>query len=171
MTKAGNICVGIYTPVTPKETNTSLTELALKSATITESSKPDRKALLLAHIVATQTINKLVQEEDLAIPQNWQVKSDTAAKVGHDGRGRTAVIHSIAVQPLYQDIGISRMIVQSFIQRMHGSGMVDRLALLTEEDNIPFWKQLGFRHVGESSCSYENQTWHDMVFCAVQSLV
>ena len=126
------------------------------------SGTPERKAVLLGHIVATKTTNPTVTDDDMNIPERGS-KEPPDPKIGHKEEGRTVCIHSLAVLPQYQRRGLGKTLMKSYIQRMESQGVADRAALIAHEALIPYYEALGFENLGESAAQFGGGGWFDMV--------
>ena len=136
----------------------------------TDSAKPERKGILLAHVVATKTANDTVHDEDVAYPENWQDEPRSEHQVGHKDQGRTVAVHSVAVLPAYRGMGLGKMLLKAYVQRIQHSGIADRIALLAHEDLIPFYENAGFENNGKSAAQFGGGNWNDMV-CSFSNTV
>ncbi|KAF2805820.1 acyl-CoA N-acyltransferase [Mytilinidion resinicola] len=149
----GELCLGLFTSATSTSTSPTLSTLSKEPFSHpADSSYPDRKSVLLAHCIATKSANLTVTDDDMAMPP-----------LGHNEHGRTICLHSVAVLPEYQNLGLGRTIVLAFVQRMQSAGMADRVALLAHEKLVPFYERIGFENRGESKATYGGGGWFDMV--------
>ena len=82
---------------------------------------------------------------------------------GHNEAGRTLAVHSLAVLPAYQHVGLGTTLMKAYVQRMVESDVADRISILTYEDLIGFYTKLGFENKGKSSNSYGGGNWTNMV--------
>jgi ribosomal protein S18 acetylase RimI-like enzyme len=101
-------------------------------------------------------------------PTDWQSPDaqppkDESEAVGHQVRGKTIAIHSLAVSPAHQRKGLGKTIMRAYIQRMEDSATADRLALLAHDHLIPYYEGLGFTKRGESKATFGGGGWYDMV--------
>ena len=55
------------------------------------------------------------------------------------------------------------MLMKSYMSRIEGAGIADRVALLAHNDLVPFYESLGFKKVGESEAKFGGGRWVDMV--------
>jgi ribosomal protein S18 acetylase RimI-like enzyme len=72
----------------------------------------------------------------MSFPQDWQSKSPQPSKLGHMGEGRTIAMHSVAVLPAFQGRGLGRILMMCYMQNMNGSGIADRLVLITHHVSV-----------------------------------
>ena len=123
------------------------------------SGAPERKAVLLGHIVATKTTNPTVTDNDMDIPTS----DPPDPKLGHKEEGRTVCIHSLAVLPEYQRRGLGKTLIKAYLHRMESHDVADRAALIAHEGLIPFYEGLGFENKGKSEAKFGGGGWFDMV--------
>ena len=123
------------------------------------SGAPERKSVLLGHIVATKSTNSTVKDEDMNIPTSDAPDS----KLGHKEEGRTVCIHSLAVLPEYQRRGLGKTLIKAYLQRMESHGVADRVALLAHEHLIPYYESLAFENKGKSDAQFGGGGWYDLV--------
>lgn len=83
--------------------------------------------------------------------------------VGHDEAGRTLALHSLAVLPDYQGLGVGKMLMKAYVQRMVEAEVADRIALLTYPKLVPWYEKFGFEKIGESKATHGGGGWIDMV--------
>lgn len=97
-----------------------------------ESSRDDgAKHILFAHIIATLGKHPVVTKDDMSYPVDWrQPTTDQKSNLGHQSSGRTICLHSFAVCPGVQGVGIGKTAMKSYLQLMNESGMADRIALI-----------------------------------------
>ncbi|KFA54542.1 hypothetical protein S40293_08063 [Stachybotrys chartarum IBT 40293] len=119
---------------------------------------------LLAHIIATRSGNSTVKDEDMAYPQDWRSSSTVDQSIGHQPGGRTITLHSLAVLPRRQRSGLGKALMTAYIKHFQSSGTVDRISILTYERLVPYYKGLGFKHLGRSESEYAGIAWHDLTY-------
>lgn len=173
-----------YTPSPPLPS----ADLLIKTLTAAVSREitatlPPRKELLLGHIIATKTHNPCVKDRDMAVPSWWRARNkpssgptppaptngDAAKDGGHAERGTTLCIHSLAVLPQYQNRGLGKLLMRSYLGRIEGSGVADRVALIARDDMVPFYEALGFvKQEAPSEVAFGGGAWHDMVWTVPQ---
>lgn len=124
------------------------------------SGHPERKVVLLGHIVATKTTNPVVTDDDMHIPAHADPPNPS---FGHKEEGRTVCIHSLAVLPAYQKMGLGTTLMKAYIERLRHQDVADRAALLAHGPLIGFYEQFGFVKKGESKAQFGGGGWHDMV--------
>lgn len=123
------------------------------------SGAPERKSVLLGHIVGTKTTSQYVTDDDMKIPSS----DNPDPKLGHKEEGRTVCIHSLAVLPQYQKRGLGKTLVMAYVQRMEQQGVADRLALIAHEELIPYYESLGFENQGKSDAQFGGGGWFSMI--------
>ena len=123
------------------------------------SGEPERKSILLGHIVATKTTHPTVTDDDMNIPTT----DPPDPKLGHKEEGRTICIHSLAVLPQYQRRGLGKTLMKAYLQRMESHDVADRAALIAHEELIPYYEKLGFENKGKSEAQFAGGGWFDMV--------
>lgn len=123
------------------------------------SGAPQRKLVLLGHIVATKTTNNTVTDNDMEIPTS----DPPDPKLGHKEAGRTICIHSLAVLPEYQGRGLGKTLMKAYLQRMESHGVADRTALIAHEGLIPYYEGFGYVNKGKSAVKFGGGGWFDMV--------
>ncbi|KAL2417882.1 hypothetical protein ABEF95_004881 [Exophiala dermatitidis] len=131
------------------------------------SSPPQRK--LMAHIVATRTPAPSVTEASMGIPANWRARRSSLPEktdeepIGHQDIGGTICIHSLAVAPEFQRMGLGRVLMKSYIQRMKDAKIADRIALLAHDHLVRFYTSLGFENMGPSSVTTCGGNWNNLI--------
>lgn len=102
-------------------------------------------------------------------PKDWKTRKATIPKpgepepLGHQDVGGTICIHSLAVKPEYQDMGIGSVLIRSYIQRIKDAKIADRLALLAHDDMKKFYGRFGFDDMGTSQATFGGGNWSNMV--------
>lgn len=128
-----------------------------------------------------------------AVKSESSNSTDAGRTIGHQETGRTICIHSLAVHPRLQGVGLGKLIVFSYMQQVKNSRIADRVALICEEVKsnarlffspfplfsdaakgltapcrkiqylVNYYKRFGFTHVGPSNANFGGGGWHDMV--------
>lgn len=114
-------------------------------------------------MVATKCDGEVVTDESMDLPPEWQRGAPEHDRRGHREEGRTIALHSLAVLPAYQRIGLGRTIMKSYIQRMETAGVADRIALLAHGHLVEYYETFGFVNKGESAARFGGGGWMDMV--------
>jgi ribosomal protein S18 acetylase RimI-like enzyme len=151
----GNLSLGIFTS---SDTDTIPTAA---TSTPVYSGAPERKAVLLGHIVATKTTNPTVTDDDMRVPPPGTSTAD--ALVGHREQGRTICVHSLAILPSFQRKGLGKTLMRAWLQRMQSHGIGDRVALIAHEPLVGYYEALGFENLGASKAQFAGGGWFDMV--------
>ena len=131
------------------------------------STRPQRR--LIGHVVSTRTPAPSVNEASMGIPSNWKTRRSSLPSstedepVGHQDLGGTICVHSLAIAPEFQKMGLGSVLMKSYIQRMKDSKIADRLALLAHDHLVPFYKGLGFENMGPSVVKSHGGNWNNMV--------
>ncbi|KXT01180.1 hypothetical protein AC578_592 [Pseudocercospora eumusae] len=154
LTLCGHLSMGIFTS---QEGDSNTTTAA--TAQPVYSGAPERKSVLMGHIVATKTTSLTVTDSDMAIP----TPDNPDPKLGHKEEGRTVCIHSLAVLPEYQKRGLGQTLMKAYLQRIESHGVADRAALIAHEHLIPYYEKLGFENKGPSKAQFGGGGWFDMI--------
>ncbi|KAK5119565.1 hypothetical protein LTR85_007393 [Meristemomyces frigidus] len=149
----GELSLGIFTSHSENQIPTS------ETAAPVYSGAPERKAVLLGHILATKTTNPTVTDKDMAIPS----PDNPDPSAGHKEEGRTICIHSLAVLPEFRKRGLGTTLMKAFLQRTESHDIADRAALIAHDHLIPYYESFGFVNKGESACKFGGGGWYDMV--------
>lgn len=83
--------------------------------------------------------------------------------IGHVRNGRNGVIFSVAVDPAYRGRGIARRLIGRLIE-VNEEKQKQRIVLLCKDEQIEFYKQLGFVYGGPSVSTFGGFTWHQMQY-------
>ncbi|AUG42588.1 GNAT family N-acetyltransferase [Pseudomonas chlororaphis] len=82
--------------------------------------------------------------------------------IGHDPAGPHVVIMSVVVHPDYQGLGVSRRLLEAFIERMRGLGKAS-INLMCKERHVPLYERFGFVYLKASASDHGGMAWHEMV--------
>lgn len=112
----------------------------------------------------------------MALPKNWESKVASSedqeqTPEGHEDKGRTIAVHSVAVLPEYQGKKIGSMMVESYVQRMRDSKAADRIAILVHDNLVKFYEKLGFKEIGASDAKFGGGGWKNMVSLGISSAI
>ncbi|KAI1160141.1 acyl-CoA N-acyltransferase [Nemania serpens] len=174
LTECPELCMGVFCTVVPSKTKGWEID-TLHTAHPVETGRDDGAvSVLLAHIVATRSHDDVVTDEAMDYPDAYKTaksnKSDNDGddddrpSVGHQDTGRTVCIHSLAVHPKLQGVGMGKLIVKAYLQQIKSSEIADRVALICQEYLVNYYKRHGFTHVGPSKANFSGGGWHDMAF-------
>lgn len=118
---------------------------------------------LIGHILATKTTEPYITDEAMMIPKLDQygrkAEPEKEAKIGHCEAGRNIAIHSIVVDPAYQNLGVGTNLIRDYINRMSVHGTADKLILLAHDEMVPFYQRLGFVSMGPSPTNFGGGNW------------
>ena len=155
------LCLGLFSTSNSKD---SLASAGTYDAALPiDSFTPARKSVLLAHVIATKCESVTVTDDSMDFPPAWQGVIGPSESRGHQENGRTIAVHSLAVLPAYQGMGLGKTIMKAYVQRMESSGIGNRCALLAHDPMVLFYNLLGFTNKGESKCNFGGGGWNDMV--------
>lgn len=93
-----------------------------------------QKLALVAHAVSTLGTSPIVTDEDMAFPKNWRDAQPNG--VGHKEHGRTVCLHSLAILPEFQGLGLGPLLMNAYLGFLNEARIADRVALLCEEVRI-----------------------------------
>ncbi|KAI9839283.1 MAG: hypothetical protein M1819_003278 [Sarea resinae] len=128
-----------------------------------DSTKPEKKGVLLAFIVGTKCVSPTVTDASMEVPLDWKEAPSKNANLGHQEEGSTVALHGLAVLPEYQHKGLGTTILKSYIQRIKDANVSERIAIICHEDLIPFYESCGFVAKGKSPVTFGGGDWIDMV--------
>ena len=115
--------------------------------------------------MATKTTAPGVTGESMEIPLAWQshpTLGDDDAK-GHKKNGRTLALHSLAVLPAFQNQGLGKMVLKSYMQRMSTSGVANQIALLAHDRLVRYYESAGYVNNGKSEATFGGGGWNSLV--------
>ncbi|RVX65956.1 hypothetical protein B0A52_09841 [Exophiala mesophila] len=126
---------------------------------------------LIAHVISTRTPSPCVTEASMEVPADWKSRrsslpskeDDDHEPLGHQDQGGTICIHSVAVSPKHQKIGLGTVLMKSYIARIKDSKSAQRLALLAHDHLVPFYQSFGFENMGPSSVTSHGGHWNNMI--------
>lgn len=129
--KSGGVCYGLFNSYRPDDAK-DWWIATMKHSRPVESGRPDRaKHIMFAHIIATLGKHPVITDDDMAFPEKWRdPAASKGSTLGHQSSGRTICLHSFAVCPEVQGVGIGKTAMKSYLQLMNESGMADRVALI-----------------------------------------
>ncbi|KIW95739.1 uncharacterized protein Z519_04324 [Cladophialophora bantiana CBS 173.52] len=154
LTRCPELSLGLFTQPTKAE--------------LKDSPTPSQRRLI-AHIVSTRTPAPCVTEASMGVPSNWRTRrsslpsSEDKEPLGHQDMGGTICVHSLAVAPEFQRMGLGSILMKSYIQRMKDSKIADRISLLAHDHLVPFYTGLGFANMGPSAVTSHGGNWNNMI--------
>ncbi|SLM33709.1 GNAT domain [Lasallia pustulata] len=163
LTTCPDLCIGLFS--TTDSSSPVADAATYPAARAPDSFSPQLKSVLIAHVIATKTIAPGVTDESMEIPSNWQsdlTRDDDDTK-GHSENGRTLALHSLAVLPAFQNQGLGKTILKSYMQRMSSSGVADRIALLAHDGLVKFYESVGYVNKGKSGVTIGGGGWNNLV--------
>ncbi|KAG6077710.1 hypothetical protein E4U16_002044 [Claviceps sp. LM84 group G4] len=99
----------------------------------------------------------------MQLPANWRDNPQDGAKVGHQPNGNTVALHSLAMCPSHQKLGLGKYLMSRYIEKMREMQAVERISILTYENLVSFYQELGFQLLGASASTHGGVAWKDMV--------
>lgn len=81
--------------------------------------------------------------------------------VGHDPDAPNVVILSVVVDPAQQGRGLSRALMEEFINRMKERGKA-AIHLMCKEHHVPLYEKFGYLYIKPSSSDHGGMTWQEM---------
>ncbi|KAL2153119.1 hypothetical protein VTH82DRAFT_4274 [Thermothelomyces myriococcoides] len=165
LTVCPELSLGVFLTVVPDRATDAGLETLPTSKPVETGRTDGAVSVLLAHVISTRCRGDVVTDADMAYPKDWHNPAARAAdkSVGHYEAGRTVGLHSLAVLPRLQRCGIGQMIIKAFLDQMKNCGLVDRVALICQDNLVSYYERLGFKHLGPSKAQFGGGGWHDMV--------
>ncbi|KAI0206348.1 hypothetical protein F4808DRAFT_455110 [Astrocystis sublimbata] len=171
LTQCPELCIGVYCTVVPSHSGDWEIETLRTAYPVETGRNPEAVSVLLAHIVATRSLAKVVTDDAMDYPRDYKTAQHSSdnnesnePRVGHQESGRTICIHSLAVHPKLQGLGLGKLIMKAYMQQAKNSKLADRLALICQEYLVNYYKRFGYSHAGPSQATFSGGGWHDMVF-------
>ncbi|KAI3528571.1 acetyltransferase [Colletotrichum filicis] len=159
-----DISTGLFCSVVPAEAETFPLSTMTVASPVETGRANGAKLVLLGHAVATLGDGPVVSDDDMAYPDNWRdQKSAKSTDVGHKIMGRTLCLHSFAIDPKLQGLGLGKLLMKSYLQQINNSGVADRIALICKDWLVSYYQRFGFKRVGPSKASFAGGGWNDMV--------
>lgn len=81
----------------------------------------------------------------------------------HEPLGCTICVHSLAVLPSCQRLGLGSTLLRSYLARMAGTGTADHVAIIAHEEMLSYYERFGFVNHGPSKAEFGGGGWYDMV--------
>ncbi|KAH6895465.1 hypothetical protein B0T10DRAFT_217359 [Thelonectria olida] len=162
--KSGAVCYGLFNTYRPNDAKNWKVATLEHSRPVEGGRSDHAKHVMFAHILATLGTHPVVTDADMTLPKDWQDPATCKNSiVGHQSSGRTICLHSLAVCPEVQGVGIGKTAMKSYLQLMNESGMADRVALICQPYSVEFYNGFGFRDLGPSTQALAGQGWRAMV--------
>ncbi|PNY22154.1 Polyamine N-acetyltransferase 1 [Tolypocladium capitatum] len=163
--KCGNLCMGLFNTCTPVDAKGWWVR-TLPHARLAETGRGDRsKRVMFAHFIATLGEHPVVTDNDMMYPQDrCDASVRRPSSIGHRFSGRTLCLHSFAVCPEVQGVGIGKRAIMSYLQLVKEFAVADRVALVCKESHVVYFYRVGFKLVGPSRTHIAGNGWYDMVF-------
>ncbi|UQC89415.1 acetyltransferase [Colletotrichum lupini] len=159
-----DISTGLFCSVVPAEAEAFPLSTMTVASPVETGRANGAKLVLLGHAVATLGDGPVVSDDDMAYPDNWRdQKSAKSTDVGHKIMGRTLCLHSFAIDPKLQGLGLGKLLMKSYLQQINNSGVADRIALICKDWLVSYYQRFGFKRVGPSKASFAGGGWNDMV--------
>ncbi|KAL2880708.1 hypothetical protein SGCOL_004087 [Colletotrichum sp. CLE4] len=159
-----DISTGLFCSVIPAEAEAFPLSTMTVASPVETGRANGAKLVLLGHAVATLGDGPVVSDDDMAYPDNWRdQKSAKSTDVGHKIMGRTLCLHSFAIDPKVQGLGLGKLLMKSYLQQINNSGVADRVALICKDWLVSYYQRFGFKRVGPSKASFAGGGWNDMV--------
>ncbi|KOS17826.1 hypothetical protein ESCO_003032 [Escovopsis weberi] len=129
--KCGNLCFGLFNTYRPDDARDWWIGTLPHSRPVETGREDNAKHVLFAHILATLGKDAFVADDDMRCPEDWRTTTHCdCSPLGHKYSGRTICLHSFAVCPEVQGIGIGKRTLKSYLQLMNESEIADRVALV-----------------------------------------
>ncbi|KAG6267516.1 hypothetical protein E4U47_005218 [Claviceps purpurea] len=158
------LCYGLFLD----STSTAPSDAADVPPSATASTNASHQnARLIAHVLSTRSLSAVVTDQDMQLPANWRNNRDKpqdSAKVGHQPNGGTVALHSLAVSPSHQKLGLGKYLMSRYIEKMREMQAVERISILTYENLVSYYEELGFQLLGASASNHGGVAWKDMVY-------
>ncbi|KAK5998477.1 hypothetical protein PT974_00856 [Cladobotryum mycophilum] len=162
--KCGNICFGLFNTYRPSDDEDWSIGTMRHSRPVETGREDNAKHVMFAHIIATLGKDSVVIDDNMRCPEDWRSSTQSdCSPLGHRYCGRTICLHSFAVCPEVQGIGIGKTAMKSYLQLMNESGVADRVALVCRPSLVDFFKRCGFKDIGKSESTLLEGEWHNMI--------
>ncbi|RWA14760.1 hypothetical protein EKO27_g332 [Xylaria grammica] len=133
LTACPELCMGVFCTVVPSNTRGWEIDTLYTAHTVETGRVNAAVSVLLAHIVATRSHDDVVTDDAMSRPRDNVTARSSELKLGHQETGRTVCLHSLAVHPKLQGVGMGKLIVKAYMQQMKSSELADRVALICRE--------------------------------------
>lgn len=153
LTNCSNYCLGLF--ITAEESDAA----TFATARPVDSYHPERKSILIAHIIATKTTNTTIQNDDLELPYNPPREHEPR---GHKEHGDSIFIQSMSVLPEYRRIGGGKSLLREYCERQGRAGTAHAVAALADATYFQFYQSLGFQVVYGSPVRVCGEEWKEL---------
>lgn len=92
---------------------------------------------------------------------NDLTKEEFKEMIGHDNNGKNMVIFSLAVLPQFRGQGVSRKLMEKFVE-VSKKLKKEKILLICKPELIPYYQKFGFIYAGKSRSKHGGFTWHEM---------
>ncbi len=80
----------------------------------------------------------------------------------YEPEGKNVIMLSLEVLPKYRGLGLGRRLMYEFMNAAEAQGR-ERLILTCHEELVPYYKSMGFEHVGRADSTWGGSIWQEMV--------
>ncbi|OHF01672.1 acetyltransferase [Colletotrichum orchidophilum] len=161
LTVCPQICLGLFARESRSNSEGATHQGAIPAFNPPNATKNDK---LIAHTISTKSLSPVVQDEDMSVPPTWKTEPTATYNVGHQPKGRTITLHSLAVAPPFQKLGHGKTLMTHYIEHMRQTAQAERISILTYDRLVSYYQKLGFIHYGKSRCEYAGVAWHDLAY-------
>lgn len=140
--------------------------------------QPDTKdqARLIGHVIATRVSVNRVIDASMEMPSNWNGGKEAVADgdqvIGNDPNGLYVGVHSLAISPDYQGMGVGRALMDEYVQYVGASvTSVKSIVIIAHDHLIRFYESFGFKNLGPSPCAFGGGGWYDMVCSRTEAFI
>ncbi|KAI1265551.1 polyamine acetyltransferase, variant [Xylariaceae sp. FL1019] len=165
LTACSELSMGVFCTIVPSAiADTGFDLSTMHTAHPVETSRDDGAvSVLMAHIIATRSHEAVVTDKAMDYPRDYaSVETKPPSELGNQENGRTLCIHSLAVHPKLQGVGLGKLIMKCYLQRVKNSALGERVALICQDYLVNYYKRFGFTHAGPSEAAFGGGGWQDM---------
>lgn len=127
------MCYGLFNTIRPDDAKDWRIATMDPSRPVESGRTDHAKHVMFAHILATLGKHPVITDADMEFPENWRDPvASKGSPLGHQSSGRTVCLHSCAVCPEVQGVGIGKTAMKAYLQLINESGMADRVALICQ---------------------------------------
>ena len=80
----------------------------------------------------------------------------------HEPDGKLVCIHSVTVVPEFRRQGLGLAMLREYLTALRARRLYSGAALICHDELIEFYRQAGFRLIGESAVVHGPDPWFDM---------